>query len=252
MIARGVLLGYLLAAALLGAHAQAAEYLIASLIGDRLTISHATMTTGSSIDRNQYQYLKVPTLPFDDAIQNAIAEAVLKADPQATFKGLAFREGLPGVEALDKEEPKELAKKLVQVLGPALKPGQRQWIVALWPVRAEPQFKLADMYVGRGRAAGLGFYVDRWIQLVRRDTGERDEGFLGAFAHFVVAIIDPSTQAVVAQQKVEGTVLCPMAGSGKGHPWELMKSEEKLEYVNQLVARELKRAVPGLMASVAR
>lgn len=188
-----VLIGVILAAALSGTRARAAEYLIASLIGDRITVAIAMTATGSNLDRNEYQVVKLPQLPFDDAIHNAIAGTVSKADPQATFKGLAFREALPGVESLEKEAPKDIARRLVKVLAPQIKAGEKQWIIALIPQRDEPRLRLRNSYVGHGRVSGLGYYVDRATRIKRGDTGETDQGFLGAFANFVVAIVDPAT-----------------------------------------------------------
>ena len=227
--------------------ARAAEYLIASLIGDRITVANAVISTGSNMDRNAYLVVNVPQLPFDDAIHNAIAGAVSKVDPQATFKGLAFREGLPGVESLDREEPSAIAKRLVTMLAPQIKSGEKQWIVALIPLRVEPRMRLRDGYIGHGRVAGVGYYVDRMSRIRRSDTGETDDGFLGAFANFTIAMVDPATGAIVAKVPVQQGVLRAVAGSGKIHPWDVISAEDKLRLINGLVSRELRQAMPEVL-----
>ncbi len=249
MPARAFILASLLVA-LPCLEARAAEYLIASLIGDRITVAIAMQTTGSNIDRNEYQAVNVPDLPFDDAIHNAVASAVSKVDPQATFKGLAFRQGLPGVESLERAEPREVAQQLVKVLAPQIKPGERQWIVAVLPMRAEPRMPMRNSYIGHGRVAGVGYYVDRSSRIKLASTGETDRGFLGAFANFLVAIVDPATGAIVAQHEVQHGVLRPVAGTGKIHPWDVIGAEEKVRLINGLVSRELRQAMPQVLAGV--
>lgn len=245
-----ILIGVVLCAVLSVAPARAAEYLIASLIGDRITVANAMIVTGSNLDRNEYHEVKLPQLPFDDAIHNAIASTVSKVDPQATFKGLAFREGLPGVDALDREARKDVAQRLVKVLAPQIKAGEKQWIVALMPMREEPRMRLRNSYIGHGRVSGLGYYVDRATRIKRGDTGETDQGFLGTFANFVVAIVDPATGSIVAQQEVQQGVIRPVAGTGKNHPWDVISAEDKVRLINGLVSREVRRVMSELLASI--
>jgi hypothetical protein len=143
-----------------------------------------------------------------------------------------------------------VAQKLVKLLASHIKPGEKQWIVAVLPVRTEPRMRLADAYVGHGRVAGVGFYIDRSMRLTRLDTGETDIGFLGAFANFTVAVIDPATAAIVSKEMVQDGVVRGMAGSNKTHPWDVITAEDKVKMLDGLVAREMRRVMPVVLAGV--
>jgi hypothetical protein len=236
----------LLAACATGS-AVSAEYLIASLVSDHITLVGAEPETGSNLDKNRYDVLKFPDVPFDDAIHKIVSSEVAKVDSQATFKGVAFRDGLPGVESLDREDPKEIARRLVQVLGPQLQGPGRRWIVMLWPHRSQPQFKLDNVTVGHGKMSGLGYYVDQQTRIVIRTSGARDRGFLGTFAHFGIGIVDPATGAIAASEIVTAGVLRPVAGTDARHPWEALSAEQKVAQLNRLVARELRGKLPSLV-----
>jgi len=246
---------FLLAALWLGTgSASAAEYIIASLVGDRVSIVNAAMGTGSNLERQPTQVVKMAQLPFDDALQEAVANGVAAVDTSASFKAPAFREGLPGVESIELLDQADIVSRLLQVLAPVIKTGdnksgEKQWIVALWPSRAEHSYKLIDTTVGRGKSAGLGYYIDRYSGIQRVDTAESDRGFLGVFAYFTVALIDPATRKVVAQKPVQGRYLYPFAGSRAGHPWEVLDSKEKLRVLTHVAREEVVEAMPGLMAA---
>jgi len=237
----------LVAALLASGAANAAEYLIASLIGDRLTVATAVSGTGSNMDRNDYQVLPLPQLPFDDAIHQAVTSTVAKVDAQPTFKALAFREGLPGAN-LERDTPKEVAQALVKILAPQIKAGEKQWIVALLPYRAEPRIPTKSSVLGHGRVGGLGFYIDRTKAIRRLDTNETDAGFLGVFANFTVLMVDPASGAIASQVAVQGGSMRAVAGSGKTHPWDIATPEEKVRAIMSIASREVRKAMPEALA----
>lgn len=241
-------LAFLLAAAL---PATAAEYLLASLISDRITIVHAgAMMTGSNLDNNRYQVVQTPQTPFDDAIQGAIADAVTKKDPQARFKGLTFREGLPGADVV-RDPPADVAKKLTAALAPVIKAGEKQWIVAVLPFTADVRLRSTSMNMGRGRAAGVGYFVDRNMVVVVDD--KTNTGFLGGWANFRVVLIDPTNGAIVAESLGQHGVINPVAANVADksvHPWDAVSPEDKLDMINNVLANELRRAMPALVGKL--
>jgi hypothetical protein len=245
----------LLIVALLAAFpATAAEYLIAPLIGDRLVVSFARMTTGSNLGARA-EVLKFPNLPWDNAIATSVIEGVSAADDKATFKQLSFRQSLPGVDTLDQAGEGVVAAALVKTLEPLIDPAKKQYIVALWPRRADHIFKGRDASTGRGRGSGLGFYVDRVTYFIVDDTGEGDTGFLGVFAYFDVGLIDPAASKVVATQRIVTTHIHAMVQrpreAEKGHPWELLDDGEKYLAIRRMVVEQIGKAMPELMKGVA-
>src|SRR6188768_512196 len=222
--------------------ATAAEYLIAPLIGDRLVVNFARMTTGSNLGASA-EVLKFPNLPWDDAIAASVAEGVSAADDKATFKQLSFRESLPGVNILDQAGEGEIAAALVKTLAPLIDPAKKQYIVALWPRRADHLFKGVNEGIGRGRGSGHGFYIDRTTRVVVDGTGEHVTGLLGVFAYFDVGLIDPSAGKVVATQRTVTTKVHTMAErpreAEKGHPWELLDDGEKYLAIRRMVVEQI-------------
>jgi hypothetical protein len=125
------------------------------------------------------------------------------------------------VESIELLDQTDIVSRLLQVLAPVIKTGdnksgEKQWIVALWPSRAEHSYKLIDTTVGRGKSAGLGYYIDRYSGIQRVDTAESDRGFLGVFAYFTVALIDPATRKVVAQKRCRAATCIPSPAPGPG------------------------------------
>jgi hypothetical protein len=231
------------------AHANAAEYLIASLIGDRITVTSAGSQTGTRIDSNNYRVVPLPQLPFDDAIEASVVRAVTVKDPAATFKGLQFRSGLPNTE-MDREPADEVARKLTKALAPQIDPAKKQWIVALIPLRVDLRMPLPNSYAGQGKSGGVGYYIDRSTRVDTLDASEIDRGFLGAFSNFVLALIDPATGNIVARKSVQNGAIKPVVGSGQAHPWDVISAEQKVEMINQLLVRELNGALPEVLASL--
>ncbi|APV48544.1 hypothetical protein BWI17_01885 [Betaproteobacteria bacterium GR16-43] len=234
--------------------AIAAEYIIAPLIGDRLNVSYARSSTGSNLGASG-EVLKFPNLPWDNAIATAVIDGVTPADPQANFKQLSFREGLPGVDTLDQADEADIAAALVKTLAPLIDPAKKQWIVALWPRRADHTFQGVNTSTGRGRGSGLGFYIDRLTYITVEDTRASDSGFLGVFAYFDVALIDPAARKVAARQRIVANRIYPMADSPrkaeKGHPWELLDDGEKYLAIRRTLVEQLGKAMPELMKGVA-
>jgi hypothetical protein len=233
--------------------ATAAEYLLASLVSDRITIIHAgAMMTGSNLDNNRYQVVATPQVPFDDAIQAAIAEAVTKKDPEAKFKGLAFREGLPGVDAA-KDAPADVARKLAAALAPVLKAGERQWIVAVLPFVTDVRLRSSARNLGRGRAGGVGYLLDRNTVIIEGDKS--NSGFLGGWANFRVVLVDPSSGAIVAESLGQHGVINPVVsnvGEKAINPWDAVSADDKLEMINNVLSSELRRAMPALVEKLGR
>jgi len=234
--------------------ATAAEYLIAPLIGDRLVVNFARMTTGSNLGASA-EVLKFPNLPWDNAIITSVAEGVSAADDKATFKQLSFREGLPGVNTLDQAGESDIAAAFVKTLAPLIDPAKKQYIVALWPRRADHIFRGIDASTGRGRGSGLGFYIDRTTHVMMDDTRESDDGFLGVFAYFDVGLIDPAAGKVVARQRIVTTQIYSMVGrpreAEKDHPWELLDDGEKYLAIRRMLVEQIGKAMPELMKEVA-
>ena len=62
--------------------------------------------------------------------------------------------------------------------------------------------RVAQGAFGRGRAGGIGLYLDQHTRLERSDNREAADGFLGVFANFRVTVIGAPSGRVLADDVV--------------------------------------------------
>jgi hypothetical protein len=244
---RATVLGIALTAWSGGAGAE--SYLILPLIGDRITIVGQQQQTGSRIDQNKTTVVQIQEPGFDNAALIAADKAILKTRPNATTSMLRSRD--PKVYALrdswlstDAVDVKEL---LLLVASLADSPADAH-LVLITPYRAEPMLKTDRDYRGSGMVSGLGFYVDT-VTPMHNDAGENGIGFLGVFANFQIAVIDLSSKAVEARERIVAGTTFPAAGAKDANPWNALPAARKESELIALMSREIERALPRMLAA---
>ena len=233
--------------------ARADTYVVLSLVGDRLTIVTAERPIGTRIDRNRVEVRQLPDRGFDDFAVRVAGTAVEKAQPAATVTMLrandpglyALRNSWLDTDAIDVKALVALVTKLVSTT-----PDSRLLLIA--PYRNEIELKTERGYLGSGKYAGLGFYVDVYTSLqtgssAMQPGGKDITGFLGAFANFQLLLIDVRTNSVDAHQSIVIGAAYPAADAPDGTPWNALSAARKAEVLQSLLQGEIERVVPGLL-----
>jgi len=229
--------------------AGAESYLILPLIGDRITIVGQQQQTGSRIDKNKITFVQIKEPGFDNAALVAVDKAIHAARPNATTSMLRSRD--PKVYALrdswlstDAVDVKEL---LALVTSLADSPADAH-LVLITPYRSEPMLKTDRDYRGSGMVAGLGFYIDVSTPM-HNGAGENGVGFLGVFANFQIAVIDLTSKAVEARERVVVGTAFPAAEAQDRNPWNALSAARKESELIGLMSREIESTLPRMLAA---
>jgi hypothetical protein len=230
--------------------AVADTYMILSLVGDHVTIVSEAGQTGSRFDQNKYEVMPLSEPVLDDFAVR-VADAVIgKARPDASV--ITLRAGDPALYALrDSWLATEFieVKALLSQLAKQFPPTPDTHLLLIAPFRAEPELKSDRYYLGTGKVAGLGFYLNAWTRIRRSDTRESARGFLGVFAHFQLVLINLQTGAIEAQEHaVVGTIRAAARAEDRT-PWNALSDAEKNKVLQSLMKGEIERLLPGMLGA---
>jgi hypothetical protein len=230
--------------------AIAHTYVILSLVGDHVTVVSESGQTGSRFDQNKYEVMPLSEPVLDDFAVR-VADAVIgKARPDASV--ITLRAGDPALYALrDSWLATEFieVKALLSQLAKQFPPTPDTHLLLIAPFRAEPELKSDRYYLGTGKVAGLGFYLNAWTRIRRSDTRESARGFLGVFAHFQLVLINLQTGAIEAQEHaVVGTIRAAARAEDRT-PWNALSDAEKNKVLQSLMKGEIERLLPGMLGA---
>ncbi|HEX7607010.1 MAG TPA: hypothetical protein VF348_09900 [Usitatibacter sp.] len=220
-------------------------YAIVSLLGDGLSIVIHEVSTGSRVDRNPRSFVKLETPALDRAALFAADDAIKRAVPGARTVLLEVRD--PAAYAAQSRALDEGgdARRVLAAIGPTLEQSKATHVVLFTKWRHEAMLTLPDGHAGSGQLEGLGFYIDRKMQIVNREASEPFLGFLSAFAYFRVSLIEAATGKALAEESIYVSETSLSVG-GK-HPWDTMTSQEKVSALQSMVRRETERVMPALL-----
>ena len=230
--------------------AVADTYIILSLVGDHVTVVSASGQTGSRFDQNKYEVMPLSEPVLDDFAVQVCDATIAKVRPDAAV--ITLRAGDPALYALrdswlDTETIE--VKALLSQLAKQFPPSPDTHLLLIAPFRAEPELKSDRYYLGTGKVAGLGFYLNAWTRVRRSDTQESARGFLGVFAHFQLALINLQTGAIEAQEHaVVGTIRAVSRAEDRT-PWNALSDAEKNKVLQSLMKGEIERLLPGMLGA---
>jgi hypothetical protein len=229
------------------AQPPARRYAALSQVGEKVHVVGAAMQTGSSLDRNRRESLKLAEGGLDRNALIAIRDFLKKRDP-ATAPDLLYTPGVDlcasrsCVESGRFTPPRDLAAEL--------KSGASSHLILVTPHRAEAQLRFADTTAGRGRIEGLGIYLDGSEEAVNLATRTTATGWMGLYAYVKLQLIDVAAATLLRETTFqESEVHTNTAGSGGGnHPWDALTNAQKLERLDHLLRRGIERSLPELLA----
>jgi hypothetical protein len=223
--------------------AAADNYVVMSLLGDRLTFIVSEKQVGSHLDLNQKEVVAVKDRSLDDFASRVADAAIEKARPSASVTMLRANDPALYVMRnswLDTEggDVRTLASIVVKFVSSST--DARLLLIA--PYRAELELRSDRGYPFTGsKIAGLGFYsgVGNQASTGSYATKEEAPAFLGIFANFQLLLINLQTNAIEAHERVV---------VGDTFPADALSPTQKVEALRNLMQREIERAVPAVLS----
>ena len=226
-------------------------YAVVSMVGDRLAVLTHAMRTGTHFDRNERSNIELNDTFLNDAVADAIYDALEPRVPGSRVALLTIRD--PSLWAAQNRlvERGASTEELLGALKPALDRMPATHLVLATKMRHEALFDVDGSHLGGGKAEGLGFYIDRGRMniLLRETSVDSMPGFVGTFAYFRISLIDLRTRQVVRETAVPASVANVARDADSGHPWDTMSAAEKVSELKKLIQDETTRAVPALLGS---
>lgn len=239
----------LLAAAVGTARAdEPSSYAVMSLVGDQLSIVTPRVQTGSHLDQNHRQVLPIPDDSLDATAARAADAAIRRVKPGARVHLYTTRD--PKLFALQESlaDSTEAAGALASSLKELLAQSRATHFILVTKHRDDARIKMASQEVGIGRLAGLGFYVDRHMELVDVATSKRNTGFLAPYAYLRFTLLDAATLKPLRASAVRESQVLPTTPGATQHPWDVATSGQKVDALEALIRRSVDSAVAQLLA----
>jgi hypothetical protein len=228
--------------------ADARKYAVLSLIGDELLLSGAENVTGGRLDRNPRRYIELADPFADKAALLAVHEVVKEkegAEPVLLF-GRDRRLYQAQARLLDSGEGMQ---KLLADVRPLLANTNATHLVLITKDRREARIPLADTTIGHGMLQGVGYYIDREVELRDRETGETAVGMVAAFAYFNASLIRLDTGQILAERRVNAALPYSTPTHVNAEDiWGGMSAVDRVRMIRDLVSKEVRALTPQLLA----
>jgi hypothetical protein len=236
--------------ALAGTAAVAAPKVAAiSLLGDRLLVVGSQMQTGSRIDRNSKDYLPTNSTELDTATVLAFEREAKALRPQLDLVLLRASDATVHAIQDDVVAGKRDQRELLSAIAPLARRAGATHLVLFIKSRADVRIQMADGSIGAGFVEGLGFYIDRWTQVRRLDSGQEDAGVLAPFAYFKAVLVELDGLKVVGEESSHvARALYGKDSKAKLDPWDFLTANEKVQALAALSGEGLQKMVPRVLA----
>jgi hypothetical protein len=140
--------------------------------------------------------------------------------------------------------------KLPDDLTAAMKERGTTHLVTFTRLRDQANLRAVNGRQGTGTLEGLGFYIDRLTEVKNQATLTTTTGFIAPYLYMRASLIDARSGKVLAMRRiVEGEILAAAHAEQGRDPWNVMRPEEKIRHLSELVQREIGKAVPELLAA---
>ena len=209
---------------------------VMSVLGREVQVVVHAPTTGTRIDRNAKDTLKVGNefenfvlrTTVDDARREGLGEAMVLARPA------------------NGSMPWQRDGQAVLVTRPLLEAAQAaklSHLVLIQPVRAEAKLQMFREATGAGQLEGLGFYVDTALEVQRVDNNQWSVGFLAPYAYFDIYLVEVATLDLQAAYRARASWVASDPLRQGNDPWEALSTERKVEALKHLIQEEVGKAV---------
>ena len=219
---------------------------VVSLIGSVYTIVSFQPSTGSKIDRNLEDVVPLPNAAFDRIALLATEQALRRSPRVGTVALLELN-----LSATPKQVPQFLVEgrfEPPESLAQALQQQGATHLLLLARHRTDARLKALDASLGSGTLEGLGFYLDKEINMKQADTGEIRRGLLAPFAYFKLALVDLGSARVLKEVPVLASTTVSAARNTSGvDAWGALTQLEKMTTLAGFLKEEIPPAVQQLL-----
>lgn len=224
-----------------------ARFAVLSLVGDKVSIVIRQDSVGSSLDRNSRQDIAIKGQALDRSAIQAIDAAMARRGVPEPVLLLSRDEGLYAAQEKLFESGGDAAEA-VQALKELLAQSKATHLLLLTKHRADAGFETLNGRVGRGKIAGLGFYVDNEQGFHNDATGRDIEGYFAPFAYVKLRLIDARSLKVLAEAaELESRVVSTASSATSQQAWSTMSTAEKLSELDAMLQRAATRAVEQVL-----
>ena len=242
----------LAAVAGLCADARSENFALLSVISSQVTLVKYEGETGTRRGGVAELTFDLADPALDLSTVAAVEEVVRRRDPGAGVARLSVGDGtwIAAVRKASIDEGADLGRLLDPVVTAAANAGASR-LVLIVPARGNIRIRVQEGYIGRGRAAGLGLYVDRGLRVRRAET-MASGGLLGMFANFRIVVLDVATKRPLAESMVVAGHGYSGATSADLDPLNALTAEQKIAAWRRLLSESLEAELPPLLERASR
>jgi hypothetical protein len=183
--------------------AEARQFAVLSLIGDKLLVVQYYPNEGFRTDNNLQAMVSLDDNSLDKTALQAASATLERIEPGAKPVLLVATDTLLYETQAELARTGKGARELLPTLGPMLRGSGATHLILLTKLKHEARVQqLKDTLLGSGMLEGLGFYVDTGRALPNAPQGQVAPAVLGPFAYFKLELIDLAKNEVVRSEQV--------------------------------------------------
>ena len=226
--------------------AEARQYAVLSLIGDKLLVVQYYQNEGFRNDNNIQAVLSLDDNSLDKTALMAADAALQQVEPGSKPILLVAKDTSLYETQAELARTNKSSKELLPALGPLLRGSGATHLVLFTKLKHEARVQqVKDTLLGSGMLEGAGFYVDTGRTLPNAPQGMPAQAVLGPFAYFRVELIDLAKGQVMREEKVVASRT--FVNRDSGNAWTALSNRDKILALQDIINRETRNAVPTLI-----
>jgi len=209
---------------------------VMSVLGREVQVVVHAPTTGTRIDRNAKDTLKV-----SNELENFILRTVAQ-DLRREGLGEAVMLARPANGSTPWQRDGQ-AVLVTQALLDAARAAKLSHLVLIQPARGEAQLKMQRTAIGNGHLEGLGFYVDTMVDVELAETHRPTSGVVAPFAYFDLYLVDVATLDLQAEYRARQARALTDPDLTGGDAWASLSTQGKVEALEGMLKEEIDKAL---------
>ena len=242
---RSLFFALLLALGAAGA-AEARQFAVLSLVGDKLLVVQYYQNEGFRNDNNIQALVSLDDNSLDKTVLQAADATLQKIEPGAKPVLLVAKDTSLYEAQANLARSGKGSKELLPSLGPMLRGSGATHLILATKLKHEARVQqVKDTLLGSGMLEGVGFYVDTGRNLPGTPQGQTGTPVLGPFAYYKLELIEIATGNILREEKVVAsrTFTNPQSGDA----WTALSNKEKIVQLQDILRRETTNAIPSLV-----